>query len=72
MDYIQRSIELNGPFLLFESLFLIGGIALIVAGYKIKKKKSKKVGVVSIFAGIIIVLLTLYLMFSTLIFRLNS
>lgn len=71
MDFIRRSIELNGPFLLFESLFLIGGIALIVAGYKIKKK-NKKVGIVSIFAGILIVLLTLYLMFSTLIFRLNS
>lgn len=71
MDFIRRSIQLNGPFLLFESLFLIGGIALIVAGYKIKKK-SKKVGIVSIFAGMLIVLLTLYLMFSTLIFRLNS
>lgn len=71
MDYIQRSIELNGPFLLFEALFLVGGILLIVAGYKIKKK-SKKTSLVSIVAGTVIILLTLYVMFSTLVFRLNS
>lgn len=71
MDSIQRSIELNGPFLLFEALFLVGGILLIVAGYKIKKK-SKKTSLVSIVAGTVIILLTLYVMFSTLVFRLNS
>lgn len=71
MEFIQRSIELNRPFLMFEVLFLIGGIILIVAGYKIKKK-SKSSGVVSIVVGIIIVVLSIYLMFSTLIFRLNS
>ncbi|OJF91689.1 hypothetical protein AX762_10925 [Alkalibacterium sp. 20] len=71
MEFIQRSIELNGPILMFEVLFLIGGIILIAAGYKIKEK-SKSSGVVSIVVGSIIVLLSIYVMFSTLIFRLNS
>lgn len=71
MDFIRQSIELNGPFLMFEVLFLIGGIILIIAGYKIKEK-SKSSGLVSIAMGIVLVLFSLYVMFSTLLFRLNS
>lgn len=71
MNFIRRSIELNWPMLLFEAIFLIGGIVLVLAGYKIRKK-SKISSVVSISMGIIIILITLYIMFSTFIFRLNS
>jgi len=71
MAFIQRSLELNGPFLLFEAMFLVGGIMLIVAGYKIKKK-SKVSSIVSRVVGLLIVLVSLYLMYSTFIFRLNS
>lgn len=71
MNYIQRSIELNWPMLVVQAIFLVGGIALIVAGYKIKKK-SKVSSVISISVGIVLTLVTLYSMFSTLVFRLNS
>lgn len=71
MDYIQRSIELNWPMLAVEAIFLVGGIALIVAGYKVKKE-SKVSSVISISVGTMLALVTLYFMFSTLVFRLNS
>lgn len=71
LTFLERSLELNWPYLLFESIFLIGGIALIIAGHKIRIK-SKTTSVVSIIAGIMIVLIVLYVMYSTLVFRLNS
>lgn len=71
MDYIQRSIELNWTMLAVEAIFLAGGVALIVAGNKVKKE-SKVSSVVSISVGTILTLITLYVMFSTLVFRLNS
>lgn len=71
MDFIQRSFELNWPMLLFESIFLIGGILPILAGYK-SRGENKLSSIVSISGGIIIILITLYIMFSTFVFRLNS
>lgn len=71
MDYIQRSIELNWPMLIIEVIFLVGGIALIFSGYKIRRK-SKLSSLISIIVGIAIVIITLYSMFLTLVFRLNS
>ncbi|WEG74445.1 hypothetical protein [Vagococcus intermedius] len=71
MKIIQRSIEIKWPILLFEVIFLIGGIMLIATGIKIRKQ-SKSSAVFSIILGIIITLVSLYLLFWTFIVGYNS
>ncbi|WP_062532447.1 hypothetical protein [Jeotgalibaca dankookensis] len=71
MNFIQRSIEMKGPLLLFEFIFLIGGILLVVIGLKIRKQ-SRSSAVVSVIIGLIIALISIYLLFWTFIFGYNS
>ena len=67
MDIIQRMIEIKWPFLLAELVFVIGGIALIISGIKVRKE-SKSTAVINIVLGVIITLVSLYILFLTFIF----
>jgi hypothetical protein len=67
MDIIQRMFEIKWPILLVELLFVIGGIALITSGIK-ARKKSKYTALISIVLGVIITLVSLYILFLTFIF----
>lgn len=71
MNFIQRSIEMKWPLLLFEFIFLIGGILLVVIGLKIRKQ-SRSSAVVSVIIGLIIAITSIYLLFWTFIFGYNS
>lgn len=71
MNFIQRSIEMKWPILLFEVIFLIGGILLITTGIKVMKQ-SKSSALFSVVIGLIITLVSLYLLFWTFIFGYNS
>lgn len=71
MQFIQTMIEFKWPILLVEAVFLLGGLLLIVSGIKIRKQ-NKLSAVVSLITGIIITLVSLYIMFITLIFGYNS
>lgn len=71
MDIIQRMIEIKWPFLLAELVFVIGGIALIISGIKVRKE-SKSTALINIVLGVIITLVSLYILFITFIFGYNS
>lgn len=71
MEFIQRSIEMKWPILLFEVVFLIGGVMLIVTGMK-TRKKSKSSAVISVIIGATITLSSLYLLCWTFIVGYNS
>jgi len=71
MNFIQRSLEIKWPILLFEVIFLIGGITLIATGIKIRKQ-SQSSALFSIIIGTIITLVSLYLFFWTFILGYNS
>lgn len=71
MEFIQTMIEIKWPFLLVELVFLIGGIALITSGIKVRKK-STATAMVTIIIGIVITLVSLYILFITFIFGYNS
>lgn len=71
MNFIQRSIEMKGPLLLFEFIFLIGGILLVVIRLKVRKQ-SRSSAVVSVIIGLIIAITSIYLLFWTFIFGYNS
>ena len=71
MDIIQRMIEIKWPFLLAELVFVIGGIALIISGIKVRKE-SKSTALITIVLGVIITLVSLYILFITFIFGYNS
>lgn len=71
MEFISRSIEMKWPILLLELFFLIGGIMLVIGGYKIRKQ-SKAASVTSFIVGMIIILACLYLLFWTFLFGFNS
>lgn len=71
MWFIQKSIEIKWPVLLFEFVFFIGGIILIITGFKIRKQ-SKLSALISIVVGIIITLVSLYLLFWTFMVGYNS
>lgn len=71
MNFIKRSIEMKWPILLFEVIFLIGGIMLIITGIKVMKQ-SKSSALFSVVIGLIITLVSLYLLFWTFIFGYNS
>lgn len=69
--FILISIEIKWPILLVESVFLAGGIMLIITGVKIRKQ-SKPAAFLNILTGTVITLGTMYLMLGTLIFGYNS
>lgn len=71
MDIILRMIEVKWPILLVELMFVIGGIVLIVSGLKVRKQ-SKSTALINIVLGIIITLISLYVLFFTFIFGYNS
>lgn len=71
MNFIQRSIEIKWPILLFEVIFLIGGILLITTGIKIRKQ-TPIFSLIIIVIGTIITLISLYILFWTFIFGYNS
>lgn len=71
MEFIQRMIEIKWPFLLVELVFFLGGIALITSGIKVRKQ-SRVTAVINIFIGTIITLVSLYILFVTFIFGVNS
>jgi len=64
-------IEIKWPFLLAELVFVIGGIALIISGIKVRKE-SKSTALINIVLGVIITLVSLYILFITFIFGYNS
>ena len=67
MDIILRMIEVKWPILLVELMFVIGGIALIVSGLKVRKQ-SKSTALINIVLGVIITMISLYVLFFTFIF----
>ena len=71
MDIILRMIEVKWPILLVELMFVIGGIALIVSGLKVRKQ-SKSTALINIVLGVIITMISLYVLFFTFIFGYNS
>lgn len=71
MEFIRTMIEIKWPFLLAELVFVIGGIALIISGIKVRKE-SKSTAVINIVLGVIITLVSLYILFITFIFGYNS
>ena len=71
MDIILRMIEVKWPILLVELMFVIGGIVLILSGLRVRKQ-SKSTALINIVLGIIITLISLYVLFFTFIFGYNS
>lgn len=71
MSLFKNMIEFKWPILLFEVIFLIGGILLITTGIKIQKQ-SKISALISIIVGIMITLISLYIIFWTFIVGYNS
>lgn len=71
MGIFKSMIEFKWPILLFELIFLIGGILLITTGIKIRKQ-SKTSALISIVIGTIITLISLYILFWTFIVGYNS
>ena len=71
MEFIRKMIEMKWPFLLAELVFVISGIALIISGIKVRKE-SKSTAVINIVLGVIITLVSLYILFITFIFGYNS
>ena len=71
MDIFKSMLEFKWPILLFEVIFLIGGILLITTGIKIRKQ-SESSALISIVMGTIITLISLYILYWTFIFGYNS
>lgn len=71
MDIFKSMLEFKWPILLFEVIFLIGGIFLITTGIKIRKQ-SESSALISIVIGTIITLISLYILYWTFIFGYNS
>ena len=71
MSLFKNMIEFKWPILLFEVIFLIGGILLITTGIKIHKQ-SKISALISIIVGTLITLISLYILFWTFIVGYNS
>ena len=71
MSLFKNMIEFKWHILLFEVIFLIGGILLITTGIKIQKQ-SKTSALISIIVGTLITLISLYILFWTFIVGYNS
>ncbi|PRY76190.1 hypothetical protein [Alkalibacterium olivapovliticus] len=69
--FTLTSIEIKWPILLFESIFLIGGIMLVITGIKIRRQ-SMISAIMNVVLGSVITLSTLYLLFVTFLFGYNS
>lgn len=71
MNFLESTIDFKWPALLIECIFLIGGILLIISAIKIRKQ-SLIVAVICLIVGILITLISLYILFITVIFGYNS
>lgn len=71
MELLEQTLEMKGPILLFEFIFLLGGIVLVTSGIKIRKQSGSS-ALLMIILGTVIILLSLYLLFMTFIFGFNS
>lgn len=71
MDFLKSTIDFKWPALLIECIFLIGGVLLIISAIKIRKQ-SFPVAVICLIVGIIITLISIYILFITIIFGYNS
>ena len=71
MEILGRTLKMKAPILLFEFIFLVGGVVLIFSGIKIRKQSGSSAFLL-IILGVILVLLSLYLLFMTFIFGFNS
>ncbi|UJF16599.1 hypothetical protein LZ578_05785 [Jeotgalibaca sp. MA1X17-3] len=71
MEILDQTFDMKGPVLLFEFIFLLGGIILVISGIKIRKQ-SRSSAILMIVLGIVLILISLYLLLMTLIFGYNS
>lgn len=71
MSMLQTMIEIKWPFLLIEVVFLLGGMTLMISGFKIWKK-SKTAAAASIVVGFVLSLVLLWVLFWTLLIGYNS
>ena len=71
MVFIKNSIAYKWPILLFEAMFLIGGILLITAGIKIRKQ-TPIVAFIIIVIGSVLTLVSLFILLYTFVFGYNS
>ena len=71
MVFIKNSIAYKWPILLFEAMFLFGGILLITAGIKIRKQ-TPIVAFIIIVIGSILTLVSLFILLYTFVFGYNS
>ncbi|API88517.1 hypothetical protein BKP56_04030 [Marinilactibacillus sp. 15R] len=68
---LKTTLEIKWPILLFELILLFGGIMLIVTGTKVRKQ-SKSTALMSIILGVIIILISLYLLLWAVMFGYNA
>ncbi|MER2175496.1 MAG: hypothetical protein ABS911_12525 [Carnobacterium sp.] len=71
MVFVKNSIGYKWPILLFEAMFLIGGIFLITAGIKIRKQ-TPILALIIIVIGSILILVSLFILLYTFVFGYNS
>ncbi len=71
MRILKNMIAFKWPILLFEAMFLIGGILLITAGIKIRKQ-TPILAFIIIVIGSILTLVSLFILLYTFVFGYNS
>lgn len=71
MELLEQTFDMKGPVLLFEFIFLLGGLVLVISGIKIRKQSGSS-ALLMIILGVVLILVSLYLLFLTLIFGYNS
>ncbi|UJF16040.1 hypothetical protein LZ578_02550 [Jeotgalibaca sp. MA1X17-3] len=71
MELLEQTFDMKWPVLLFEFIFLLGGLVLVISGIKIRKQSGSS-ALLMIILGVVLILVSLYLLFMTLIFGYNS
>ena len=71
MVFVKNSIAYKWPILLFEAMFLIGGIFLIISGIKIRKQ-SPILSYIIIVIGSTLLLVSIIILIVTFVFGYNS
>lgn len=71
MVFVKNSIAYKWPILLFDAMFLIGGIFLIISGIKIRKQ-SPILSYVIIVIGSTLILVSILILILTFWFGYNS
>ena len=71
MAFVKNSIAYKWPILLFEVMFLIGGIFLIISGIKIRKQ-SPILSYIIIVIGSTLILVSIIILIVTFVFGYNS